>query len=420
MLCSKAKINHKDYFLFCLNQPDGAGGGGIATMVANSIKKHATKIAESNDKDEYMVIRLEHVKPALNIVHIYGRIESRTSLNQVLEGWKQILNELSLIEARQEAVLIIGDLSRAVGDGEEGVRGNKSKVSYGGSLVRDLISSGDYFILNNLCLTKGGPWTRICPSNGSSSCLELATGSINLLPYVRTMMIDKERQFTQRRAVNKEDGLGVTYTDHFPSIIEMLMPKAEESVEKPALSWNTGKPGSWEKYKEISDKVAEDIKAIAADEGFEDEEVMKKVDKILTKIKFAVFRKTKPRTERTRNKIRAAAEGKESEQSKELLTRQATRTQAQVNKVKKGDHSRVTQIFRMKDIVAGSKKAAKEAQAIKDPETNELVVSNSEIKKVTLKYCLKTLENNKPEKEFEELIQLKTEVHKLRMEDKDL
>ena len=182
-----------------------------------------------------------------------------------------------------------------------------------------------------------------------------------MLPYVRTMMIDKERQFTPRRAVNKEDGLGVTYTDHFPSIIEMLMPKAEESVEKPALSWNTVKPGSWEKYKEISDKVAEEIKAIAADEGFEDEEVMKKVDKILTKIKFAVFRKTKPRTERTRNKIRAAAEGKESEQSKELLTRQAKRTQAQVNKVKKGDHSRVTQIFRMKDIVAGSKKAAQEA-----------------------------------------------------------
>ena len=99
------------------------------------------------------------------------------------------------------------------------------------------------------------------------------------------------------------------------------MPKAEESVgKKTTLSWNTVKPGSLEKYKEISDKVAEEIKAIAADEGFEDEEVMKKVDKILTKIKFAVFRKTKPRTERTRNKIRAAAEGKESEQSKELLT----------------------------------------------------------------------------------------------------
>ena len=47
-------------------------------MVTNSIKKHATKIAENNNQDEYMVIRLEHVKPAVNLVHIYGPIESRT------------------------------------------------------------------------------------------------------------------------------------------------------------------------------------------------------------------------------------------------------------------------------------------------------------------------------------------------------
>ena len=47
---------------------------------------------------------------------------------------------------------------------------------------------------------------------------------------------------------------------------------------------------------------------------------------------------------------------------------------------------RLTKIFEMKDIVAGKKKAAQEAQAIKDPETGELVVSNSKIKEVTLTY----------------------------------
>ena len=49
--------------------------------------------------------------------------------------------------------------------------------------------------------------------------------------------------------------------------------------------------------------------------------------------------------------------------------------------VKKADNGRVTRIFKMKDIVTGNKKAAQEAKAIKNPETNELVVSNSEIKK---------------------------------------
>ena len=71
MLRNKAKIHHKDYFSFCMNRPEGAGGGGIATMVANSIKSYATKVAENNNLEEYTIVRLDHVKPALNIMHIY-------------------------------------------------------------------------------------------------------------------------------------------------------------------------------------------------------------------------------------------------------------------------------------------------------------------------------------------------------------
>ena len=47
----------------------------------------SVKIAENNNLEEYMIVRLEHVKPALNVMHIYGRIESRTKSESVLEGW---------------------------------------------------------------------------------------------------------------------------------------------------------------------------------------------------------------------------------------------------------------------------------------------------------------------------------------------
>ena len=67
----------------------------------------------------------------------------------------------------------------------------------------------------------------------------------------------------------------------------------------------------------------------------------------------------------------------------------------------------------MKEITAG----LQEAQAIKDPSTGELVVSNSEIKKGTLEYCHKTLKNNEPEDEVRESIELKEELHKLRIND---
>ena len=44
------------------------GGGGIATMVSNAIRQHATKVSENNEKEEFTIIQLEHVKPALNII----------------------------------------------------------------------------------------------------------------------------------------------------------------------------------------------------------------------------------------------------------------------------------------------------------------------------------------------------------------
>ena len=187
-----------------------------------------------------MIVCLEHVKPALNIVHVYGRIESRTGNDKVLEGWKQILKELSTIQSKKEAILIIGDLNRAVGDGLVGVVGNRSQVSFRGSLVRELISSGEYFVLNNLSLTTGGPWTRVCPASGRSSCLDLVIGSVNLQPYVKMMAIDSKKMFTPRTAVSKKDGgLTVVYTDHFPNLLELEMPKSEEDRQNIKLSWNT-------------------------------------------------------------------------------------------------------------------------------------------------------------------------------------
>ena len=65
------------------------------------------------------------------------------------------------------------------------------------------------------------------------------------------------------------------------------------------------------------------------------------------------------------------------------------------------------------------KKSSQEAHAVYNPETNELVVSNPEIKRVTLEYCLQTLKNNEPEEHVKEHIKFKEKVHNLRMMDKN-
>ena len=78
-------------------------------------------------------------------------------------------------------------------------------------------------------------------------------------------MIDSDRMYAPRRAVKKVSDVGVVFTDHYPILVELVMPKAENTTKKPEPSWNTMKPGGWEKFKELSDKVADKINKIVAD-----------------------------------------------------------------------------------------------------------------------------------------------------------
>ena len=87
--------------------------------------------------------------------------------------------------------------------------------------------------------------------------------------------------------------------------------------------------------------------------------------------------------------------------------------------MKLAKYGRATSVFKMKEIVAGPKKAIQEPHAILDKDTDELVIGNEEIKKVTLKHCLKSLENNVPEEEVQQIVKLVNTVHDTRMEESD-
>ena len=129
-------------------------------------------------------------------------------------------------------------------------KGNENdKVSFGGQLVKDFIDTGRYVLVNATDKCKGGPYTRVDPSDpyndDKKSVLELCIISRELLEYVETLVIDKDRKFTPFIPVSK---VKVTYTDHYSIALTFKnLPLGGQHFTsgRKVVRWNTNKEGGW-------------------------------------------------------------------------------------------------------------------------------------------------------------------------------
>ena len=101
------------------------------------------------------------------------------------------------------------------------IEGNtKDRISFGGQLVKELIDTEEYVLVNATDKCIGGQFTRVDPSephnDSNKSVLELCIVSGELFHYVDTLIIDKIRDFTPYRAVGNK----VVYTDHYSFILK--------------------------------------------------------------------------------------------------------------------------------------------------------------------------------------------------------
>ena len=77
----------------------------------------------------------------------------------------------------------------------------------------------------------------------------------------------------------------------------------------------------------------------------------------------------------------------------------------EILKIKENRHGRVGQVFKMKENIAGQKKAGVEPHAVTDSKTGELMVANKDIKRVTLEYCVDNLRNREADPEAVHLVE---------------
>ena len=293
------------------------------------------------------------------------------------------------IEARKEAVIIIGDMNRHVGSGEHGVKDNKNHISYGGQLIRNMIKDRQYILVNNLDIVKVGPWTwQDRKDSRRKSCLDLVIVSMSLLPYIHSVVVDKDKTFTPRRVVKTKKETKSIFSDHYALKVELKgLPKKQDNEKKETM-WKLNTPGGWETFKSLTDKAAAEVEE-AIDNESDINKVIKKIEGIETKIKFKAFGKTKVRENKVREDAKYVDSCKSSkcikcknqkEKDEELIDKRTKQIEEAVLKIKESKQGRAGNIFQMKKNIAGSKKSKQEAIAIRHPDSGETIVNKNEIK----------------------------------------
>ena len=246
----------------------------------------------------------------------------------------------------------------------------------------------------------------------------MANGSQNLLPFVKSILIDKERKFTPKRIVWRKNQFSSVYTDHFSIEVTLSGMPRRTTLSVKSSRWNLGKPEGWKSYQELTDKAAEKIEAIVLNEDISIDDAMKKVTAIENEIKFSAFGKTRSKSIKARG-AKIAKQSSEEADNHELIKRQSQKMEDEIIRVKSQNLGRVGSIFKMKEVINGPKKGGQEPTAIKDPITGELVVSNEEIKKVTLAYCVDNLTKKSTDKDVEKEKEMRKTVHELRMKEEE-
>ena len=414
-LGGKMKVRLEGYTCWTRNRTE-QGGGGVATAVAGNIKEFCLGAGEGQMNDEYLITRIEKYEPPLNVINCYSE-QRLTKVIDLEEKWKRLMKELNTIRARNEFCLLAGDLNKLVGNDEWGVNGNHPELSAGGKLLRALLANKDWILVNGLGdeVVVGGPFTRVDPATGKLSCLDLFIVNKELRPFISSLFIDSKREITVSRPTKNRGKYKDVYSDHYSCVLTFEnLPKKRENVQKKTVKWNLAKSDGWEIYKKVTEKKFEAKEKYIDNDKTSVEDATKSAKDLLNRIKFKSFGKVQIKSG-NKKQIQSVRRMRSSDhlsgdpkRNFEELEKMAEEEIQEIRKLKKG---KVGQIWELRKRIMGGKKATMEPTSIINPDNGKAAVTRREIKEVTLKYCMKTLENNKPEPEFEkEIEEKKTKV----------
>ena len=314
---------------------------------------------------------------------------------EVEKKWARLTKDMQGIRARGELCLLAGDLNKHVGVGDLGVPGN-------------LLDTRNWTLINGMGeqVVRGGPFTRPDPATNKMSCLDLFIVSCELLPYVKELFVDSNRKFAVSRAVKMGNSYKQVFSDHFSCFLTLTdLPRVRERRAETQVVWNLGKEGGWDKYKELTDKYSEALQEVVDNEECMDTK-MEAFEKLHDRIKYKSFGKVKiGRKYKDKKEERTRDNEERSNEAKDLFEEEEERARMEIEEIKQMKISKVGKVWELRKIIVEGKKALIEATAIINPEDGKVVVSNNNIKKITLQYCKDTLTNNVPARGYQQFIE---------------
>jgi hypothetical protein len=297
-LTGRMKANLNPFTTWTKNRSEEAGGG-VATAISPQFKDTTVGAGEGKFDDEYLITRVAYFSPALNVVNCYGE-QRKLKTTEVEVKWSRMKEEMENVRARNEFCLLAGDLNKLVGCDSLGIPGNHPELSFGGKLLRELLATKNWFLVNGMGeeIVQGGPFTRLDPATGKLSALDLFIVSKELKPYVEKLTIDSSRKIAVSRKVKQKKGFKLVYSDHFSNLLILKnLPLAKDQVEVKEVKWNLAKMDGWKKYEEISEKYSKKLQNVVENENIVDQKSMDEAtnqfEKIHDKIKFEAFGKAK-------------------------------------------------------------------------------------------------------------------------------
>ena len=367
------KFTLDGYFTFSKNRQNrNMCGVSISTKKVEA--EHVIKIKEGVDQDEFILVKNEKYKPAINVMTVYGDQKSRSSKPAIFDKWGRVLEVVYDVLTKGESLILMGDMNRHVGSDHLGVANNHDKVTYGDSLIRDMVETEDMILVNNTEKAEGGPFTRKDPSNpnddSKKSCLDLCLISKDLYRYVDKLVIDKEEKYEMGRVVVKNGTKALIKPDHLALILSLIdIPINRNKVKKKmGVRYNTRNPDGWNNYKEMTEQCPAIIEVV--NDATEDVGTIHRCfESIHNKIKFNSFGKTRISKSDKSDVCKDDLGHIEVNTVEKIMKQKSDRLEKEIYELKSCSNSRSTRAFKLVEKIRGPKKSGPDAVAIQDPFT---------------------------------------------------